>query len=43
MIASKGRTSRLGEHAFGHVDPGATSAALIVDALTRHLEQIAAG
>jgi len=42
MIAGKGRTSRLGERAIGHVDPGAASAAFIVDALTRHWEQIAA-
>jgi dihydroxyacetone kinase-like protein len=42
MIAGKGRSSRLGERAIGHVDPGAASAALIVDALTRHWEQIAA-
>jgi dihydroxyacetone kinase-like protein len=43
MIAGKGRSSRLGERAIGHVDPGAASAALIVDTLTRHWEKIAAG
>jgi phosphoenolpyruvate---glycerone phosphotransferase subunit DhaL len=42
MIAGKGRSSRLGERAIGHVDPGAASAALIVDALTRHWEEVAA-
>lgn len=40
MIAAKGRTSRLGERALGHIDPGAASAALIVDTLTRHWESL---
>jgi len=34
MLATKGRAARLGERALGHVDPGATSAAMIVDVLT---------
>lgn len=33
MIARKGRASYLGERSIGHVDPGATSAALLVRAL----------
>jgi dihydroxyacetone kinase-like protein len=33
MTASKGRAARLGERSLGHIDPGAASAALIVDAL----------
>lgn len=34
MLATKGRAARLGERALGHVDPGATSAAMIVEVLT---------
>ncbi len=30
MIATKGRSSRLGERALGHIDPGAASAAVVV-------------
>ncbi|SIR32590.1 dihydroxyacetone kinase DhaL subunit [Rhizobium sp. RU20A] len=30
MVASKGRSSRLGERSLGHMDPGAASAAIIV-------------
>lgn len=30
MIATKGRSSRLGERAVGHVDPGAASATVVV-------------
>lgn len=33
MIAKKGRASYLGERSIGHIDPGAASAALLVDAL----------
>jgi len=33
MIAGKGRSSRLGERARGHMDPGAASAVVIVDAM----------
>jgi dihydroxyacetone kinase-like protein len=32
MLARKGRASYLGERSIGHVDPGATSAALLVEA-----------
>jgi dihydroxyacetone kinase-like protein len=30
MIASKGRSARLGERSLGHIDPGAASATLII-------------
>ena len=40
MIATKGRTSRLGERALGHIDPGAASAAVVIDALTQHWESL---
>lgn len=40
MIATKGRTSRLGERALGHIDPGAASAVLVIEALTRHWESL---
>ena len=33
MTAKKGRAARLGERALGHIDPGAASAALIVETL----------
>ena len=33
MVASKGRAARLGERALGHVDPGATSAVVILKAM----------
>lgn len=36
MMASKGRASRLGERALGHVDPGAASAALILKTIEQH-------
>jgi dihydroxyacetone kinase-like protein len=32
MVAAKGRASRLGRDSIGHADPGATSAALLLDA-----------
>jgi dihydroxyacetone kinase-like protein len=35
MRARKGRASYLGERSIGHQDPGATSAAIIVEALAR--------
>jgi dihydroxyacetone kinase-like protein len=34
MVARKGRASYLGERSTGHQDPGATSAALLLDAAT---------
>lgn len=36
MMASKGRASRLGERALGHMDPGAASAALILKTISDH-------
>lgn len=39
MIASKGRAARLGERSLGHKDPGAASAALIVDEFARALKE----
>jgi dihydroxyacetone kinase-like protein len=38
MQARKGRASYLGERSIGHQDPGATSAAIIVAALSRAVE-----
>ncbi|MEV4264205.1 dihydroxyacetone kinase subunit DhaL [Kribbella sp. NPDC049584] len=37
MLARKGRASYLGERSVGHLDPGATSAALLFTAATRTL------
>ena len=37
MVASKGRASRLGERAIGHMDPGAASAVVILGAIERTL------
>ncbi|EJN03067.1 dihydroxyacetone kinase subunit DhaL [Phyllobacterium sp. YR531] len=37
MIASKGRSARLGERAIGHIDPGAASAAILIRAMGRGL------
>ena len=39
MQARKGRASYLGERSIGHQDPGATSAAIIVEALSRAVAQ----
>jgi dihydroxyacetone kinase-like protein len=39
LQARKGRASYLGERSIGHQDPGATSAALIMAALQRAVEQ----
>ncbi len=41
MQARKGRASYLGERSVGHMDPGATSTALIVRALERTVAGIA--
>lgn len=38
LVARKGRASYLGERAIGHQDPGATSAALLLEAAARALE-----
>ena len=37
MVAAKGRASRLGERAVGHIDPGAASAAIIIAEMARSL------
>jgi dihydroxyacetone kinase-like protein len=37
MIATKGRAERLGERAVGHVDPGAASAVVVIEAMRRGL------
>lgn len=39
MLATKGRASYLGERSIGHQDPGATSAALLVAALSDVLSE----
>jgi dihydroxyacetone kinase-like protein len=41
MLAAKGRAARLGERARGHVDPGATSAAMIIAVLTDDWRRLA--
>jgi dihydroxyacetone kinase-like protein len=42
MLATKGRASYLGERSVGHRDPGATSAALLVDVLAGVAADVAA-
>lgn len=37
MIASKGRAARLGERARGHIDPGAASAVIVIEAMVAGL------
>lgn len=37
MIATKGRSSRLGDRALGHMDPGAASAVVVIACLQEHL------
>jgi dihydroxyacetone kinase-like protein len=37
MIATKGRSSRLGERSLGHMDPGAASAVTVVEAMRESL------
>jgi dihydroxyacetone kinase-like protein len=36
MIAAKGRSSRLGERALGHMDPGAASAVIVITCFHDH-------
>jgi dihydroxyacetone kinase-like protein len=43
MTASKGRAARLGERSLGHIDPGAASAALIVDVLVADWLRLSSG
>ncbi|WP_062015021.1 dihydroxyacetone kinase subunit DhaL [Aureimonas sp. AU4] len=42
MTASKGRAARLGTRSLGHVDPGAASAAIVVEAMREAHEALAA-
>jgi dihydroxyacetone kinase-like protein len=37
MVAGKGRSSRRGERARGHVDPGAASAAIVISVIAESL------
>jgi dihydroxyacetone kinase-like protein len=37
MVAGKGRSARLGERARGHMDPGAASAAIVIEVMTGSL------
>jgi phosphoenolpyruvate---glycerone phosphotransferase subunit DhaL len=39
MIAAKGRAARLGERGIGHVDPGAASAAMVLDVMANEWGQ----
>ena len=39
MVASKGRSSRLGERSLGHIDPGAASAAMIIEEIDSFLRR----
>ncbi len=41
MLATKGRASYLGERSIGHQDPGATSAALLLDVLASVVADVA--
>ncbi|HEY1611613.1 MAG TPA: dihydroxyacetone kinase subunit DhaL [Paraburkholderia sp.] len=36
MIANKGRSSRLGERSIGHIDPGAASAAMVLNVIAEN-------
>ncbi len=42
MVAAKGRAARLGARSLGYVDPGAASAAIVVDALREGYEALLA-
>ena len=37
MVASKGRSSRLGDRSLGHMDPGAASAVMVIEAIAKGL------
>ena len=43
MVASKGRASRLGERAIGHMDPGAASAVILLTAFAETASALTAG
>ena len=38
MVAAKGRSARLGERSIGHMDPGAASTVVVIEAIARGLE-----
>jgi dihydroxyacetone kinase-like protein len=40
LLSQKGRSSRLGERSVGHIDPGAASAYLILDAFTKQWQSL---
>jgi phosphoenolpyruvate---glycerone phosphotransferase subunit DhaL len=40
MVATKGRSSRLGERGVGHIDPGAASAAIVLDVIAEDWENM---
>lgn len=40
MVASKGRAARLGERGLGHVDPGAASAVIVIEAFRDGAEAV---
>ena len=39
MIASKGRAERLGERSLGHMDPGAASAVVLIEAMREEMAE----
>lgn len=43
MIASKGRAARVGDRSFGHIDPGAASARIIIEAIGNHFAETGSG
>lgn len=40
MVATKGRSSRLGSRSLGHIDPGAASAAMVIDVMANVLADV---
>ncbi|KRB60054.1 dihydroxyacetone kinase [Rhizobium sp. Root708] len=38
MVATKGRSSRLGDRVIGHMDPGAASAVVLIEAISRSMD-----
>lgn len=40
MVAAKGRAARLGERSLGHIDPGAASAVIILQAMMKSLVDV---
>ena len=37
MVATKGRSARLGDRSLGHMDPGAASAVTVLEAMRQGL------